>query len=284
MYYYLIDPQQYDGRNFESLQTRLLSLIGEYQVAGETARVTSLRRVEDLVATALAHGCKTLVVVGGDKTLVEVMPFCKNKDITIAFVPLDSQSEVARIIGVTDLDQAVSTVAKRRVVKMDLAKINDKLFISSVNFGFLEKQARSQRSISWRALGASRPQMMEISIDGNYRMKDAFFAGSIINSRDVSLCPTGYDKSIGSPQDGILDLVLVSNTSKYTIWKNRKLLSGRCFEVLQGSTVVRAKKIKIDAPGEVKLFTSGLMIATTPVTIELAKEKLKMIVGRDRQF
>ena len=284
MYYYLIDSQRYDGRNFESLQTRLLSLIGEYQVSGETARVTSLRRVEDLVATALAHGCKTLVVVGGDQTLVEVISFCRNKDITIAFVPLDSKSEVARIIGVSNLDQAISTVAKRRVVKMDLAKINDKFFISSVNFGFLEKQAQSQRSINFRALGASRPQIMEFGIDGSYRMKDVFFAGSIINSRDVSMCPAGYDKSIGSPQDGILDLVLVSNTSKFNIWRNRKKLSGRCFEILQGSTVVRAKKIKIDAPREVELFISGILVATTPVTIELAKEKLKMIVGKDRQF
>jgi len=284
MYYYLIDPRQYDGRNFESLQARLLSLIGEYQVFGETARVTSLRRVEDLVATALAHGCKTLVVVGGDQTLVEVIPLCRNKDITLAFIPLDSQSEIARIIGVDDLDQAVSTVAKRRVVKVDLAKINDRLFISSVNFGFLEKQAQKKRSVNLRALGASSPQIMEFNIDGNYRIKDAFFAGSIINSRDTSLCPIGYDKSIGSPMDGILDLVLVSNTSKYDIWKNRKVLAGRCFESLPGSTVVRAKKIQIDAPREVELFISGLMVATTPATIELAKEKLKMIVGRDRQF
>lgn len=284
MYYYLIDPQQYDGRNFESLQTHLLSLIGEYQIFGETARVTSLRRVEDLVATALAHGCKTLVVVGGDQTLVEVISFCKNKDITIAFIPLDSQSEVARIIGVNDLDQAVSTVAKRRVVEMDLAKINDKLFISSVNFGFLEKQAQKKKFINLRALIGSEPQIMEFDIDGHYRMKDTFFAGSIINSRDASLCPITYDKSIGSPMDGILDLILVSKTSKYDIWKNRKVLAGRCFEVLPGSTVVRAKKIKINAPRKVELFISGLLVATTPVTIEFAKEKLKMIVGRDRQF
>ena len=284
MYYYLIDPKRYDGRNFESLQTRLLSLIGEYQVSGETARVTSIRRIEDLVATALAHGCKTLVVVGGDQTLVEVIPLCKNKNITIAFIPLDSQSEVARIIGVDDLDQAVSTVAKRRVVNMDLAKINDRLFISSVNFGFLEKQAQKPRAINLWALGGSKPQIMEFDIDGNYRVKDAFFAGSIINSRDVSLCPTGYDKSIGSPMDGVLDLVLVSNTSRYDIWKNRKVLGGRCFEVLSGSTVIRAKKIKIEAPREVELYISGLLVASTPATIELVKEKLKMIVGRDRQF
>jgi len=284
MYYYLIDPSQYDGKNFEFFQTRLLSLIGEYQVSGEAARVTSLRRIEDLVATALSHGCKTLVVVGSDQTLVKVMTLCRTKDITLAFVPLNSRSESARILGTDSLDQAVATIAKRRVVRMDVAKINDKLFISTVNFGFLEKQVQKQNFFGFNAIRTTKPVAIEFRIDDRYTIADRFFAGSIVNTRDTSFCTGDFDTSIGSPLDGFLDLVLVSKTSKYQIWKNRKKIFGRCFETLHGSTVVRAKKIKISSQENLGLFISGHPIATAPATVEFVKEKLRMIVGRNRQF
>ena len=291
MYYYLIDPLQYDGRNFELYQTHLLSLLGEYQISGETARVTKLRQVEDLVATALAHNAKTLVVVGGDKTLSEVIRLCLGKKITLAFIPLNSRTEVGKIIGITGLDQAIATIARRRVEDLDVARIGDEYFISTISFGPLaglkETGRATQREKGFGLKNLMQMKAVEIGLklDDSYQVTDKLFGAMIINARDSGGCVASSEKNkLGNPVDGVLDIVLLSKLSKFEMWRYRRMLYGRCFEALPGSSVMRAKKIEIILPEGLPLFLSGEIFRKSPAVIEMSKEKIRLVVGRERQF
>ena len=68
MYYYILDQNGLPVDKFEKLQTELQGLLAEFKIAGETARVTPLRSVQDLVDTASQRGAKTLIACGSDDT------------------------------------------------------------------------------------------------------------------------------------------------------------------------------------------------------------------------
>ncbi|HLC44484.1 MAG: hypothetical protein A2722_04470 [Candidatus Doudnabacteria bacterium RIFCSPHIGHO2_01_FULL_50_11] len=289
MYYYLVDPKQFDGKNFEFHQSRLLSLLGEYQVAGETARVTKLRTVEDLVATALSHGASTLVVVGSDETFSKVLTACRGKPLTLGFIPLAGNSGLKGILGIGDLADSVATIAKRRVEALDIAKIGPTHFISNVYFGPPTYVDPDRQGEGEGFLAGIRQALrvetvdIEMVIDGSYTVTNPLLGASIINARDNSV---GASSSIavGNPKDELLDVVFASKLGSLQVWRNRGLLKIHRYEQLPGGSIIHARKIQIKGPDGLPVYLAGSIIARAPVTVELSPEKVRVIVGRSRQF
>lgn len=264
MYYYLIDPKQYEGKNFEFTQTQLLSLLTEYHVGGEAARVTALRTVEDLTATALSHGTKTLVVVGGDETFGRVMTVCRDKEITLAFVALNTRSEIAKILGIGHgLEGAVAAIAKRLVETIDMARIDNTHFISNIYF--------------------EQAQGCEFVLDGSFHVRGDFLGGAIINMRSTDACRSARALP-GNPKDGVLDVAMAGRLSRLQSWMHRKKIEAHCYDALPGSSIMHGRKIEIKAPVGLKLMLSGVPVATAPAVIEVVPEKLRVVVGKSRQF
>lgn len=285
MYYYLVDAKSYDGKNFEYFQTQLLSLLGEYHIAGEVARITKLRTTEDLVNTALSYGATTLVVVGGDETFTKVLTLCHNKNITLGYIPTNFRSEIAKILGISNLLEAVALIAKRRVEELDLAKIDQTYFLSNIYFGFLyHEQSFKKNTLSLKQLFSFRPFEIELIFDNSFRAHDKFIAGAIINTHNQQHCNFSEGPALGNPKDEKLDIILISQLSKFRIWRYRKLLLERCFEALPNKTIFHAQKVEFLLPGNLPLFLSGQILTHTPQTISIAGSKARVIVGKSRQF
>src|SRR3990167_11353493 len=102
MYYYIVDPQKISQRQFERVQNVLYSSVSEYRISGEIARVTGLRTVTQLVEGALQRGVKTLVAVGSDETLHEVINAVRGREVIIGFIPL-LRTELGEILGLGDI-------------------------------------------------------------------------------------------------------------------------------------------------------------------------------------
>ena len=70
MYFYIFDPgKDREVKYFERIQGRLLNLLAENHIEGETYRVTAIRTIDLLVDQALGADTKTIVVVGSDASL-----------------------------------------------------------------------------------------------------------------------------------------------------------------------------------------------------------------------
>lgn len=288
MHYYILDPKQYDGKNFELHQSRLLSLLAEYHVTGETARTTTLRTVEDLVATALSHSVTTLVVVGGDETFSRVMSACHGKQVTLGYIPINSHSETARVLGIRNIDDAVATIAKRRVEVLDVARAGKTHFISHVYFGPAATEPVAEEHTSFmsgmKKMFTARGEDIQITVDGKYHIGGRFLGGSVVNVRDNSLYPDDKPCPVGNPIDGWLDVVLAGKLTGLQAWRYRQQIASRCFELVPGGSVVHAKKVSIVGPEGMPIYLSGEIIARAPVDIEMTEEKLRVVVGRNRQF
>ncbi|MCL5435589.1 MAG: hypothetical protein M1275_00735 [Patescibacteria group bacterium] len=311
MYYYLVDPANYDGKNFEFFQTQLLSFLGEYHISGEVARVTRLRTVEDLVATALSHGVTTLVIValshgvttlvivGSDETFHKAVSVCHGKPVTLGFIPVRAQSETAKILGIEGLLESVITIAKRRVESLDLACVGQTYFISNLFFrtdqspagdgtaaeGKMAFQSESPRGFFSGLKTFFRPQKLdavEIRFDRSFKASGDLFLGSIINASDHISQKDGV--TIGDPKDGLLDIVLVGRLNRFQNWKWRKTAETRALETFPGASIVHAREVEILSPVGLQLFAGPIVVATAPTRIFLAEDKVRVIVGKSRTF
>jgi hypothetical protein len=73
MYYYIIDPQKINQKEFERVQNQLYSCLSSLRISGEISRVTSLRSVPQLVNDAIVRQANTIIAVGYDTTVQEII-------------------------------------------------------------------------------------------------------------------------------------------------------------------------------------------------------------------
>src|SRR3954464_10134913 len=114
MYYYILDPRNIPQKTFERQYSELQSLLTEFNISGEMARITPLRIIQDLVDTAASRGVKTLVACGTDETFNQMLAAVKDRDFTLAFIPFTENTQLGRILGMDDLATCVKTIASRR--------------------------------------------------------------------------------------------------------------------------------------------------------------------------
>ncbi len=287
MYFYIFDAgKDREVKNFERIQGRLLNLLAEHHIEGETYRVTSIRTVELLVDQAIGLEAKTVIVVGSDSTLNRTINSLvrKNVDITVGFISLDSSSRLGQIFGITaDIDQSVRSLAGRLVAELDIGEINEHYFLSKVELG--ENQF-SQIERGFLGLTAMRkflnlkPFVLNLRLEDSYNVSTEVLAAQIINCRNNEGCKM----KLGNPTDRLLDILLLNKLSATQIIRYRRDLEGRCFDNLPGATIMHAKKIEVLGPRKLPLAIEGQVYTKAPAMVKIAKQKIKMIVGKPRQF
>ncbi len=281
MYFYILDPHNIPQKNFERQQTELQSLLTEFNISGEMARITPLRIIQDLVDTAASRGVKTLVACGTDETFNQMLAAVKDRDFTLAFIPFTENTQLGRILGMDDLATCVKTIASRRTEKVDLAKIDNNFFISYLELGIGTQTNKSLGLFSSFKLFAGSLTEIKMKIDDAYTITSRTMGGMIVNTRGTKMCAGG---PIGDPQDGYLDLLLIERLSRFSAAKYKKEIEQGCYENIPGATSIRCKKVEFLEPLGYKICVDGMEVAKIPAVVELIPQALKMIVGKNRTF
>ncbi len=87
-----------------------------------------------------------------------------------------------------------------------------------------------------------------------------------------------------NPQDGILDVLIISELSKKKVLRYLfQIIRGR-YENLPQTSIFPTRKITIKTAAPLPFSIDGENFGETPVEIEVVPKKLKVIVGRQRQF
>lgn len=287
MYFYIFDPgRDKEVKTFERIQGRLLNLLAENHIEGETYRVTAIRTVELLVEQALGLEAKTVIVVGSDSTLNRTINSLvrKHADITVGFISLDPDSRLGQIFGISpDIELSVRTLAGRLVANLDIGEINEHYFLSKVELG--ENQF-SQVEPGFLGLSAVRkfmnmkPFVLNLRLENSYNVSTEVLAAQIINCRNNEGCKM----RLGNPTDRLLDILLLNKLSRGEIIRYRRELAMGCHDNLPGATIMHAKTIEVLGPRKLPLAIEGQVYTKAPAIIKIGKPKIKMIVGKTRQF
>jgi diacylglycerol kinase (ATP) len=281
MYYYIIDPQKINQKHFERVQNQLYSCLSEHRINGEVTRVTSLRTVSQLVETALMRGATTIVAVGHDNTVQEIINAVGENEIVIGYVPLE-ESEISKVIGVTDVASACKSLAQRRIEILDLGRVQYNYFFTKISIGTNLEELIPKSVFDFSKFGHVanlKAVPMKMEVDGEYSAEFEVAIGGIFNSRAV----VGNNR-VADPTDGVLDVLLLPGLSSFDAWKYRNDITNGTLEKIPGCAVVHGKKITISSPEGLPFYVGDKTVAKAPCNIEVIPKKVRMIVGKDRTF
>lgn len=280
MYYYIVDPKEFSQKSFERIQNKLYSSLSDYRISGETVRVSSLRTIPQLVEVAFAHSAKTIIAVGNDETLNDVINAVKGREVIIGFIPLQD-CEMGLMLGLRSIESACKTLALRRIALLDLGGVNNNYFLNRISFG-LSADGQLANFFNFSALRKifNTPSFeVKFSANNSFSGKLSVIAGLILNSR--------YHESpsaLANPTDGVLDILLLPKLSRTTILKYRKDIAKGQFENIPQASLLHVNKMEITAPEGMPLRVGNKVLAKTPATIEVLPRALKIIVGKGRVF
>lgn len=280
MYYYILDSHTLSLPKFERLQVDLQGLLAEFRIAGEVGRVTTLRTINDLVDVASQRGTKTLIACGNDDTFNLTLAALKGRDFTLGFVPFDEDSYLAKVLGINNLQTAAKTIAARRIEQLDLAKIGEIYFLSSLEFGINPGQLKNLGWWNSMKIIPKATHELQIKIDNSYTITSNCLGGMVVNTRSTS----SKDAGIANPTDGFLDLLLLENLKRTDVLRYKNSISQARLEDVPRTTVIKCRRIDFLEPRGFNLTLAGRVIAKFPATVEIIPQRLRMIVGKNRTF
>lgn len=82
---------------------------------------------------------KVVLIAGGDGTTATVLKALRKAPVTFGLIPTGSTNNIGQSIGLSgnSLEEAIDVINKGRTAKMDIGKVNGKIFVESVGIGLL---------------------------------------------------------------------------------------------------------------------------------------------------
>lgn len=96
--------------------------------------------VADAVRRAKRYGHNVIVAVGGDGTLNAVASHLLNTEIPLGIIPMGTFNHLARDLNIpADIDAAIKVLAQGKPYKIDVGKVNDRIFLNNSSIGLYSK-------------------------------------------------------------------------------------------------------------------------------------------------
>lgn len=285
MYYYIINPASGNGK-INKVQDKLKTRLKELGILGEFQKSIGKEDIEKLVEIGLGKGYKTIVAVGGDGTINEIINAIKDRRVTLGIIPLGNSNELAHILGIPDWQSACNVLAARKTEIIDLGKVGDKLFVTNITLG---KDPLSSNEAQKTGLLSKVTFLKKLSKGayGNMRIKMAFQEGFELEADCSNVIVSSgkfynFIKSKKPFNDNSLDVLLVS---KIPIGKAIRYATNKDGKIdYNYFSFFRTKSVQIETKKPEEVFADGQKIAKTPIVAEVSQRKLRVIVSRERKF
>jgi len=255
MYLYLYDFSL-NNKKYNNLLARIETRLTDLGIGGKIFRLSPLRNLNELLKDETRNGIETVIVVGNDKTFTQIVNLAANFDVIVGLIPIGPDNKIAQALGIPTGENACNIIAARKIEKIDLGQANGTYFLSNITV------AGGKMSIEWENQFRVIPQS-----------KDQV---SICNLKPAFASDYGQN-SYFNPQDGLLE-VLIKPLATSGFWSNLKKSNST------KDSIIPFKKITIKSRESLSVVTDGQKVLKTPVQIEVAAKKLRLIVGKDRVF
>jgi len=243
----------------------------------------------ELARQAAAAGYAAVVAVGGDGTLNEVVNGVGTDGVPVGFIPLGTGVDFPRTAGVPRQPQeALEVVLARRVTRIDVGVVNDRLFCNVAGAGF-DAQVAARVNESGNKRGGPIPYIkavfqtlftyqnapFRITLDGVAHEVTSlllavgngrFYAGGMM------ICPQA------DLRDGQFDVVIAGNISKIgTLLTLPRVFSGAHLHHPL-ITYQRARRVVVEGPTHLRIQADGELVGHLPATFELRPAALPMLL------
>jgi diacylglycerol kinase family enzyme len=275
----------------DNLPSKLAELFG---AAGVPLRLVSFRsggEVVDAVRSAAEAGDDAVVAAGGDGTVSSVASALLGSDMPMGVLQLGTLNHFAKDLGLPlDLGAAVTTIAARRTVRVDVGEVNGRTFLNNSSIGLypdivMERETMRRRGYrKWTAfvlataeiVRGHRGLVVKITADGpmqavrtpfllvgnnEYQTEGIHLGGrSRLNGGRLSayLAPWVHAREL----PGIFALALVGRS------KEKHVLESFVARELQAETPGR-RSLRVAIDGEVVRMTPPLLFRIRPQALRV---------------
>lgn len=299
MYFYIFDYFLNKDRYAKEVSKISLSLT-DLGILGEEARITPVRKTEDLVKEAVRKGYKTIVAVGDDLTAHNIINVIAKldleKNIFFGFIPV-RYSRIASLLGIPEGNTACQIVSQRKIEEIDLGKINDRFFISSleagINTAFIKSKFTQPNSIfsSLKAIMKYSFPRVSLRFDNKFTITTDLLKLSVLNifnkSKGELKIRTNQKSKIVcnvDPRDKLFDIVIIGRLNKIQLVKYLKDLKEQDLSGIPGVSFFRSNNIEILSDVPLLIMVDGQVIERQKFKVNMSGKKLKIIVGKERKF
>jgi len=127
MYTYIYDAALTD-KKYSNALNKIEGKLTDLGLSGRICRLSPLRNLRDVVSDELRRLPETIVVVGGDSLLIQVIALLKGSPIPLAIIPLGESIKLANSFGITE-DTAAQVLSARRIIAIDGGSADGRFFL-----------------------------------------------------------------------------------------------------------------------------------------------------------
>ena len=257
MYYYIYDTYLSD-KKYEKILDQVKTKLLDLEIQGKHEKLTLMKSIDELINDEIKRGSNTVIVVGNDKTFLKVVDVIAKNGATLGMIPIDNDNAIANCLGINSPEEACDILAARKIVEFDMGQVGQQYFFSNIkinkNLDRLTVEKDSYKIVP-------RPNCLEVAVSNFY------YPGP---NEEVDKRMSKY-----SAQDGKVELIIKTEEKKKGWFKKGK-------EVSKVDTIIQGNKFEIKSFEYLPVLIDGYKIVKTPVKVELAPRKLKVIVGKNR--
>lgn len=251
MHYYIYDSFL-KAKKYQRMMGRIEARLTELGMKGKVARISLLRNIRDAVREAARSDATTIIAVGNDETLSEVLNALPDFSTVLGFIPIPPDSFFGDLLGIPPQEFACDILANRIIHQLDVGQVGERYFLSGVE---LQKQPD------------------ELECDHSFRVHPLrnYQNVFVYNLAPAALGPRGTV----SPCDGRLAAVV---TDQPPFWRQLFGLEPK------NSSIISARHVSIKNTNPIPMRVDHGITLRGPTSITLTAKKIKMIVGKERQF
>ncbi len=283
MYYYIINPSSNRGA-INGIQDKLRAELNSVGIGGEFAKTTGPGEATKMAKVAVEKGFTTVVVIGGDNTVNEVVNGLAGSNAALGIIPIGSTNALANQFGISSWQQAVGVLAARRITSYGLIAAGQKFFLSTLTLGFetdLDKnvdiapeQKIKQRLGQFKAaFGHARHYQTlqcHLTIDDKLEIDANIFSLSLTNQK--------FSNPLASNELEISAIEKPSTTSMATyLWRH---LKGAKSTQDIPSTRLHGQRVVISTEPATGIMIDGKVAGRTPIAIRLTDRRIRIITEK----
>lgn len=241
-------------RKYGSLLAKIETRITDLGLNGKVIRIGPIKNIRETVENEIRRGAKTIIAVGDDGLISQVIESVADTNIPLGMIPVDTgKNAISEAFGIVSPEQACDILSARRIEKVDLGTLNNgSFFISNLTIPNDGTIVQINQEYSIESAAAGETMVINMPTDRKGLPENFPF----------------------NPQDGSLELIIkTQKTSK---------LSFQPKETIQ--SILPVSHITIINTKNHPVLADGVHSIPTPVNVGINKNSLNIIVGKDRIF
>jgi diacylglycerol kinase (ATP) len=290
---FIVNPIAGLGYGAACAQT-VRQMMQEHGVTGEVILTRAKGHASELAAEYASRGFPSIVGVGGDGTMNEVVqPLVGRAGVTFGGVPAGTGNDFIHVLGFQDrfTDADWATFFRGDATAMDAGRCNGRYFINGMGLGFdahvaaenyrVDQSGQAVRgkgsNYMWmiiKAILTYREKMMRVTLQGKTEARKGFL-NTIANGR--RLAGGMYLTPRALANDGLLDVCMCDALSLPMRFKELVSVTRRTHLADRVMRYYQVDKIRYEFDTEVPAHADGEMLFSSSFDIDVVPGALRTI-------